>query len=116
AALLNAAHPDVDYPRSSQQLISSTNTALASGNRNSMLQLATTFDTFNNLKCKLSASKTMASFPGRTSSELTEGSSALNLKAMPNPSAGAFTVLVESNAKEKIYLNVMDMNGRVIER
>lgn len=116
AALLNAAHPDVDYPRSSQQIISSTNTALASGNRNSMLQLATTFDTFNNLKCTLSASKTMASFPGRTSSELTEGSSALNLKAMPNPSAGAFTVLVESNSKEKIYLNVMDMNGRVIER
>lgn len=116
AAILNAAHPDVDYPRSSQNIISSTNTALASGNRNSMLQLAATLDKFNNLKCTISASKTMASFPGETSLDLTEGSATLNLKAMPNPSSGAFTVLIESNAKEKIYLNVMDMNGRVVER
>lgn len=54
AALLNAAHPDVDYPDSVADVISSTNAALASGNRNTMLSLASDLDTQNNLNCTLS--------------------------------------------------------------
>ena len=49
AALLNAASPDVDYPRSTVQVISQVNTALASLDRDTMLDLASQLDAFNNL-------------------------------------------------------------------
>jgi hypothetical protein len=51
AALLNAAHPDVDYPRTVAEVIADVNAALASGNRATMLTLATALDTDNNLGC-----------------------------------------------------------------
>lgn len=53
AALLNAAHPGVDYTRSASQIISDVNAALASNNRNTMLALATRLDDDNNLGCPL---------------------------------------------------------------
>ncbi len=52
AALLNAAHPGVDYPLTTAQIISQVNTALAA-NRPAMLTLATTLDTNNNMGCPL---------------------------------------------------------------
>ncbi len=54
AALLNAAHPDVDYPRTSTQLISAVNAALASDDRSTILELASALDADNNLGCPLS--------------------------------------------------------------
>ncbi|HEV2856454.1 MAG TPA: hypothetical protein VHC97_26945 [Thermoanaerobaculia bacterium] len=54
AALLNAAHPGVDYPRISTQIISDVNAALASNNRDAMLALATALDNDNNGGCPLS--------------------------------------------------------------
>lgn len=53
AALLNAAHPDVAYPRSEASVISDVNAAFASGNRNTMLALAAALDLDNNLGCSL---------------------------------------------------------------
>lgn len=53
AALLNAAHPDVNYPRSAQQVINSVNAALSSLDRNTMLDLAGELDRDNNLGCPL---------------------------------------------------------------
>jgi hypothetical protein len=53
AALLNASHPDVDYPRTSAQVVSAVNAALASGSRSTMLSLATRLDALNNLGCPL---------------------------------------------------------------
>lgn len=53
AALLNAAHSGVDYPRTSAQIISAVNTALASNNRDAMLTLASALDRDNNLGCPL---------------------------------------------------------------
>jgi hypothetical protein len=53
AALLNAAHPDIDYPRSPAQVIADVNAALASNNRNTMLTLASALDADNNLGCPL---------------------------------------------------------------
>jgi hypothetical protein len=53
AALLNSAHPTVDYPRTTADVIASVNAALASNNRNSMLTLASALDTDNNLGCTL---------------------------------------------------------------
>ncbi len=47
AALLNAAHDDVNYPRTTQQIVNDVNTALASGNRATMLQLAEALDRDN---------------------------------------------------------------------
>lgn len=52
AALLNAAHSDVNYPLTTSQVISQVNTALASNNRPTILGLATTLDN-NNLGCSL---------------------------------------------------------------
>jgi hypothetical protein len=54
AALLNAAHSGVDYPRTTTQIVSDVNAALASNNRNTMLALATALDDDNNLGCPLS--------------------------------------------------------------
>ena len=53
AALLNASHPGVDYPRSTASVISDVNTALASGNRDTMLTLANSLDADNNQGCPL---------------------------------------------------------------
>jgi uncharacterized repeat protein (TIGR01451 family) len=54
AAVLNSAHPDVEYPRSTADVISAVNAALASGNRATMLGLASQLDADNNLGCPLS--------------------------------------------------------------
>jgi hypothetical protein len=53
AALLNSAHPDVDYPRTTAEVISDVNAALT-GSRSTMLALASELDADNNLGCPLS--------------------------------------------------------------
>jgi hypothetical protein len=53
AALLNSAHPDIDYPRTTAEVIADVNAALASGNRSVMLALALELDADNNLGCPL---------------------------------------------------------------
>ena len=53
AALLNSAHPDVDYPRTTAEVIADVNAALAINNRSTMLNLATELDNDNNLGCPL---------------------------------------------------------------
>ena len=53
AALLNASHPNVNYPTSAADVISMVNAALASGDRDTMIALATTLDNDNNLGCPL---------------------------------------------------------------
>lgn len=53
AAVLNAAHGGVDYPRTSAQIIADVNAALASNNRNTMLALAAALDSDNNGGCTL---------------------------------------------------------------
>jgi hypothetical protein len=53
AALLNAANSNVDYPRTTAQIIADVNAALASNNRDTMLTLATALDKDNNLGCPL---------------------------------------------------------------
>jgi hypothetical protein len=53
AALLDAAHPDLNYPRTPAQIISQVNAALASNSRSQILALATTLDNLNNLYCPL---------------------------------------------------------------
>ncbi len=54
AALLNSADPDVDYPRSTNDVIWAVNAALASGDRAAILGLASALDAENNLGCPLS--------------------------------------------------------------
>lgn len=54
AALLNAAHPGVEYPRRVNDVIAQVDAALASGDRDVMLLLAAALDADNNLGCPLS--------------------------------------------------------------
>jgi hypothetical protein len=54
AALLNAAHPGVAYPRTTAQVTAAVNAALASNDRNTILELASALDADNNLGCPLS--------------------------------------------------------------
>jgi hypothetical protein len=49
AAYLNALHPDVNYPWGWRLIVDETNEALASGDRDTMLNLAGEFDRMNNL-------------------------------------------------------------------
>jgi hypothetical protein len=53
SALLNSAHPDVDYPLTTQEVIDAVNAALASGDRGAMIDLAGQLDKYNNLGCPL---------------------------------------------------------------
>jgi hypothetical protein len=53
AALLNAAHPNIDYPRSVSDVLADVNNALASQNRDTMLALAESLDHDNNRSCPL---------------------------------------------------------------
>jgi hypothetical protein len=53
AALLNSASPSVDYPLTTQQVITAVNAALTSTNRSTILALATRLDNYNNLGCPL---------------------------------------------------------------
>jgi hypothetical protein len=55
AGLLNSAHPDIAYPKSSQQVIDLVNAAIASNNRDAILAAAGTLDTLNNLGCTIDA-------------------------------------------------------------
>jgi hypothetical protein len=54
AALLNAAHPDVDYALTEAEVIAQVNAALASGDRATILALAADLDAANNANCPLS--------------------------------------------------------------
>jgi len=53
AALLNSAHPDIDYPLTTAQVIAQVNAALATNDRTATLALATQLDGFNNLGCSI---------------------------------------------------------------
>jgi hypothetical protein len=53
AALLNAASPNVDYTRTTAQVIAAVTSALNSDNRETMLTLASALDADNNLGCPL---------------------------------------------------------------
>lgn len=53
AAVLDAAHPGVDYPYTAAQVIADVDAALASGERDVMLPLASRLDSANNLGCPL---------------------------------------------------------------
>jgi hypothetical protein len=53
AALLDASHPNVAYPRTPAGVIAEVNTALASGSRDTLLSVAAALDRDNNLGCPL---------------------------------------------------------------
>jgi len=53
AALLNATHADIAFPRTGQEVVDDVNQALASGDRHEMLTLAGELDWDNNLGCSL---------------------------------------------------------------
>jgi hypothetical protein len=53
AALLNAAHPDVDFGLAPAEVIEQVNAALASGDRETILALAEELDVLNNEGCPL---------------------------------------------------------------
>lgn len=52
AAVLNASHPDVEYPLDTVSIINQVNSALT-GSRSNMLSLKRQLDTYNNLGCPL---------------------------------------------------------------
>ena len=53
ASLLNAAHPDVEFPWTEAEIIGEVNAALASKDRGTILALASELDAENNLGCDL---------------------------------------------------------------
>ncbi len=53
AALLNAAHPEVNYPLSETEIINQVNNALQSFNRDTIVDLAGIYNTYNNLHSNL---------------------------------------------------------------
>lgn len=56
SAVLNAAHPDVNYPRTVGEIVTSVNDALDSHDRSTILSLASALNADNNLFCPLGGS------------------------------------------------------------
>ncbi len=119
AALLNAAHEDVDYPRTFASIIADVKAALVSGDRQTMLDLAKALDEDNNLGCPINA-HCEAKGEDRSARERTIGiadiAAELSVKARPNPSYGAFNVQIEGGSTDKITMRIMDMQGKLIEQ
>ncbi|MCK7527098.1 MAG: hypothetical protein MZV64_60555 [Ignavibacteriales bacterium] len=59
----NSAHPGVDYPRITDEVIADVNAALVSGDRNILLNLAKELDKDNNLVVR-SINMTLPGLPG----------------------------------------------------
>jgi hypothetical protein len=55
AALLNAAHPDVNYPMLEGDIISAVYNALETFDRDTILNLKNQFDGYNNAGCPIDA-------------------------------------------------------------
>ena len=53
AALLNASHPDIDFPMTEAEVLSEVNSALCSDDRDMMLELASTLSRLNDGECPL---------------------------------------------------------------
>jgi hypothetical protein len=53
SALMNSAHPNVDYTRTTAQVIAAVTSALNRDNRETMLALASALNAENNLGCPL---------------------------------------------------------------
>jgi hypothetical protein len=53
SSLLNAAHPQVSFPRTVTAIVNDVNAALLSRNRDTILSLASALDSDNNLSCPL---------------------------------------------------------------
>lgn len=54
AAVLSAAHPDIDYPLTVDEIVDMVNAAYASGDADTIESLKDTLDAFNNLGCTIS--------------------------------------------------------------
>ncbi len=55
ASVLNAAHPNINYPLTLAEVIADVNAALASGDADTILDLEATLDGYNNLGADLSS-------------------------------------------------------------
>jgi len=113
-ALLNISHNEVDYPITTQQLISSVNSALASNNKNTMSQLAGTLDKYNSKNCPLKA-QMIPQVRETAPEDLSVVVSTLQVKAYPNPSRSVFNVYIDTRSSEPVTVSVVDLLGRVIE-
>ncbi|MDQ3683753.1 MAG: T9SS type A sorting domain-containing protein, partial [Bacteroidota bacterium] len=119
AALLNAAHTDVDYPRTWASIIADVNAALASRNRQTMLDLAEALDRDNNSGCSINAhceAKGEDKSARERTISIADVAAELSVKALPNPSYGAFNVQTEGGSTDKISMRIMDMQGRLVEQ
>jgi hypothetical protein len=54
AAVLSAAHPDIDYPLTVAEIVAAVNAAYTSGDADVIEDLKNELDTFNNLGCDIS--------------------------------------------------------------
>ena len=120
AALLNAAHTDIDYPRTWASIIADVNTALASRNRQTMLNLAEALDRDNNSGCSIDAhcrpnDRALEADRARPTTMM-EVTTELNVKVLPNPTYEAFKVQIEGGSTDKISMRIMDMQGKLLEQ
>ena len=54
AAVLSAAHPDIDYPLTISEIVDMVNDAYTSGDADEIEDLKDDLDAFNNLNCSIS--------------------------------------------------------------
>jgi hypothetical protein len=90
AALLNASNSGIDYPLTQAEVIAQVNAALATGDRDTMLELAATLDTYNNLEGDFCSSTAPTPFVAAAAQRTAASGAVLGAAQVPGtlPSAG----------------------------
>jgi hypothetical protein len=121
ASLLNACHPDVDFPLTQgevkaavKQMFEVGNATLGAVNYNNVGDLAEKLDDLNNLGCPLNGKKSKEA-PGSTSISLDQLGE-LTAVALQNPAAGNFNIIVRSGNTDKVTIQVVDVHGRLVDK
>ncbi|MBM3237115.1 T9SS type A sorting domain-containing protein [Candidatus Poribacteria bacterium] len=117
AALLNAAHPNINYPLTVGKVISDVNTALASLNRDTMLALATTLDNYNNLGGDISAAPGLLpkmQAPEPQIAPIVVPRETRLLANYPNPFNPETWIPFELAEAANVKIEIYDMTGRLV--
>jgi hypothetical protein len=117
AALLNAAHPNINYPRAKQQVIDDVNAALGSLNRDKMLALADELDKLNNLEGDISATpvlnpKVQVQKPQVSVIDVPRETRVL--QNFPNPFNPETWIPFELAEAANVKIEIYDMTGRLV--
>jgi hypothetical protein len=119
AALLNAAHPNINYPLTVDEVIDDVNCALATKDRGTMLTLADELDQLNNLGGDISATPALhpkVQVPEPQVSVIDVPRETRVLQNFPNPFNPETWIPFELSKDANVNIEIYDMTGRLVRK